>query len=81
MVAAQHWVSEVRDLPDEALALVRVDDEDDIEEVVEAKDVIVTTTVKRDDRHRRRKRRGRGRSHCRRGGLRDGRDPTPLSSS
>ena len=31
-------------LPDEALALVRVDDEDDIDEVVDAKDVIVSST-------------------------------------
>ena len=36
--------SKWRDLPDEALALVRVDDEDEVDEVVEAKDVIVSST-------------------------------------
>ena len=35
------------DLPDEALALVRVDDEDVDEEVVDAKDVIVSSTKER----------------------------------
>ena len=41
--------SKWHDLPDEALALVRVDDEDVDEEVVDAKDVIVSSTKIKED--------------------------------
>jgi ATP-binding cassette subfamily C (CFTR/MRP) protein 4 len=41
--------SKWHNLPDEALALVRVDDEDDIDEVVDAKDVIVSSTKSKED--------------------------------